>query len=143
MRQAVTIKCTRTPWKFNIKHLLRSEIFFFSLRNTRLNILKDFYWSSCCSTTGSTVSWEFWDAGSIPVWPSGLSIQHCQSYGLGCNCSSNLILSLGILYAMGWPKKKEKKKIFIFSLEAGEQRTSSEISLVIPVDFCRIFLFVH
>ena len=37
---------------------------------------------------------------------SGLRIPHCHSWGLGGNCGSDLILSLGTPYVAGQPKKK-------------------------------------
>ena len=37
------------------------------------------------------------------AWHSGLRIWHCHSCGVGCNCGSDLIPSLG------QPRKKKKK----------------------------------
>ena len=44
------------------------------------------------------------------AWHSGLRIQHCCHWDIGCNCSSDLTPGLGTPYTMG-PKKKRKKKI--------------------------------
>ena len=60
---------------------------------------------------------HLWSTGTpvrSPVLHSGLGIQHCHSYGLGQDCSSDLIPGLGTPYATGQPKMK-KKKIFFWS----------------------------
>ena len=66
-------------------------------------IIEKCTWSSRCSTMGSVASWPL-------AWHSGLRIQHCSSYGLGCSCGSDLIPSPGTPYAVGWPKNKNKNK---------------------------------
>ena len=64
-------------------------------------------WSSHCGATQSVASLEHWDAGLIPrslAQHSGLRICcYCK-----CNCSSDLIPGLGILYPVGQPKKTKK-----------------------------------
>ena len=65
--------------------------------------------SSCCGTMGSGASWECWDAGLIHGL--ALRIWHCHSFGLGHNCSLDLIPDQETLYAEGRWKKKIKKRI--------------------------------
>ena len=45
-----------------------------------------------------------------PTWYSGLRIQHCHNCGIGCDCSSDLILGLGAPYATGQPKMEGDKR---------------------------------
>ena len=46
----------------------------------------------------------------VPLWYSGLRIQHCHCSGLSC-CGVGLILGLGIFYMpQAQPKKQNKKK---------------------------------
>ena len=68
---------------------------------------------SCCGTMGLAVSLQSWDAVSIPSWHSGLRIWGCHSCGIGCNCSSDLIPSLGTPYAMDSQKRKKKFKTLL------------------------------
>ena len=43
------------------------------------------------------------------AWHSGLRMHCCRSYNIGCNCGLDLIPGPEIPYALGQPKKKEKK----------------------------------
>ena len=58
--------------------------------------------------------WQHLCSMETQVWSlaqhSGLRIWHCCSCSVGHSCSSDLIPGLGTPCAMGWPKKKEKKK---------------------------------
>ena len=62
------------------------------------------------------VQWDqqcFWSAGTqvqSPARNSGLRKRCCHSCTIGHNCGSDLSHGLGTPYAMGWPKKKKKKK---------------------------------
>ena len=64
----------------------------------------------------TVVQWDQWHLGSSgmqvgsPAWHSGLGIQCCHSCGLGHNCSSDMNTGLRTPYAVGQPKKKERKK---------------------------------
>ena len=44
------------------------------------------------------------------TWHSGLAIQCCCSYILGCHSGSDLFPGQGAPYATGWPKMTKKKK---------------------------------
>ena len=66
------------------------------------------------SSHSGTMDWQhLWSAGmqvQSPAQHSGLRIQCCHSYRVGCNCSLDLIPGPGTPYTMGRPKKKGKKK---------------------------------
>ena len=81
---------------------------FFSL----LVIIRMFLRSSCYGAMGSAASWEHRDAGSISGWHSGLRIWHGCCHGLVWNWDSVLIPVLRTPYAMRWPKKEKKKRMF-------------------------------
>ena len=56
--------------------------------------------------------WHLYSAGTQVqslAWHGGLRIPSCRSCGIGCNCGLDLILSLGIPYALGQPKKERKE----------------------------------
>ena len=61
-----------------------------------------------------------------PAWHRWLRIWHFYSYGLGRDCSSDLIPGLGVPYAAGWPKmeKKKKKKKKVWGGVEGRKNTS-------------------
>ena len=56
----------------------------------------------------AVVQWDLWHLSL--KWPSGLRILHCHSCTVGRNCGWDPIPGPGALYAIGWPKKKKKKK---------------------------------
>ena len=59
---------------------------------------------------GSEASWEAWFVGLTlgpAQWVKDLGLW--QLCGLGCECRSDLISGLGIPYAMGRPKVKNKQ----------------------------------
>ena len=58
--------------------------------------------NSHCGATGSVVSLQHQDPGSIPNLA-----QWVEGSGAGCNCGSDLIPGLGTPYDTGWPKKGE------------------------------------
>ena len=72
-------------------------------------------WSSPCGTTDQKHLCSTRMKVQSPAWHSGLRIQHFCSCGVGCNCSSDLILGPGIPYAMGQSKKKKKKRMKLWS----------------------------
>ena len=92
---------------------------FSAMLHQRIKIL--FLRSSHCGTMEQTASWERWDIGSIPSlaqWVKNLALQQLQlkfqsllRLQLQCQSSPGLIT----LYAAGWPKKEEKKNLFLKS----------------------------
>ena len=65
--------------------------------------------SFCCGAMGWVVSWDSETKLWSLAWLSGLRIWGCHSFGLGHNCSSDLIPGLGTPYTPGRLKKKKQK----------------------------------
>ena len=83
-----------------------SSSFPFIPRIHRRKIKNSHTWSSHCGTTGSVVSWECWDTGSIP----GLAQRVKDPVSQQLRLRSDRIPGRGTPYATGWPKKRKKKK---------------------------------
>lgn len=57
-----------------------------------------------------------WSAGTQVrslAWQSGLTIQCCCYFSVGCSCGSDLIPSLGTAYAWGWQKTNKITSILV------------------------------
>ena len=70
-----------------------------------------------------------------PAQHSGLRIWRCGSCSLGCNDGSDLIPGPGTPYAVGQPKKGEKKKSSFLNVTETLQYVSVSLP---PVRFCKI-----
>ena len=86
----------------------------------------------------AVVQWNWQCLGSTriqvpsPARHSGLRILHCLSCGLGHNCGSDLIPDPGTLYALGWPKRKKKKRLVRVNSLQGSSWAASEPGYIGP-----------
>ena len=67
-----------------------------------------------------------------PTQCRGLQIELCYSCSLSSNCSSDLIPDQGILYAVGWPKKTNKKTLYVI-LQSSEKDTENRIDALVSL----------
>ena len=108
---------------FNDQFLLPASITLIIPQRTKIG------WRSFCGATGSVMSWEPWDTGSIPCPAQWVKDPALPQLGLGCDCGPHLALlwlwrraaATALIRPLAWElpyctsaalkrKKKNKKK---------------------------------